>query len=497
MIRLLILSCGTNACYHIVKTLKSTFRNDFYIVGTDINNFWEVRSYHYLDKFIKCPKSTDSNYYQFVLSICKNERISFLLPSLDNDQILFYQDNSDLVELGVKSLGIYSSSLSWYPNKRDTFSRLDELGVPVPRIYESGVITSDAPYFIKPIVGYGSAGAHKFLDSDIGLMNSSYLVQEECFRPEVTLQCFNYYGDIYSVARERIESRDGICTKARVYHDQKLHDIVEHLSQCEKLPTLFNVQFMQNSRGCPVVTDLNLRPAGGMSMTVAAGFNEVVSLGKMMLGLPKEDVLQSVTGQIIETYVVRGFVDIVTKRVRKRIAFDLDGTLLDSRQRHIVVMQTVLDSMGVNVCADDLVSFKCSGANNLDWLLSKGIPNCLADEINRNWISLIEKKNFLIEDFLYDGVMENLKQLSINNDLFLVTARSNRDSLMWQLEKLDILHFFNKTYVVEPGADVASQKGEILKTIHADMYYGDTEVDETAALFARCEFYKVKGGFRN
>ena len=34
---LLLLTCGTNACYHIAKRLKELFGEKFRIVGTDIN----------------------------------------------------------------------------------------------------------------------------------------------------------------------------------------------------------------------------------------------------------------------------------------------------------------------------------------------------------------------------------------------------------------------------------------------------------------------------
>ena len=36
MVKILVLSVGTNACYHFVKTIKEKFNNDFYVVGNKV-----------------------------------------------------------------------------------------------------------------------------------------------------------------------------------------------------------------------------------------------------------------------------------------------------------------------------------------------------------------------------------------------------------------------------------------------------------------------------
>ena len=73
-----------------------------------------------------------------------------------------------------------------------------------------------------------------------------------------------------------------------------------------------------------------------MSLSYAAGWDEVTSLAKVMLG--EERVVESVNNEVPEQYIVRAYTDIVTKKIQDKIGFDFDGTILDSRRRHEVLM---------------------------------------------------------------------------------------------------------------------------------------------------------------
>lgn len=134
MKRVLILTCGTNACYHIVKILKEKFNNDFYLVGTDINKKWLIPTCNYLDDFYQVPFTSDSSYYDCILDICKKEFIEFLIPSFDADQFLFYPENKDLLSLGIKSFGTPLKSLNFYIDKKNTNDYLNSLNIPVSKI---------------------------------------------------------------------------------------------------------------------------------------------------------------------------------------------------------------------------------------------------------------------------------------------------------------------------------------------------------------------------
>lgn len=493
---LLLLTCGTNACYHVASRLKESYGDRIRIIGADINKRWMIPTSPCLDSYYQVPLTSDSGYYKTILDICADEHVNYLLPSFDADQLLFYKGNHDLVKLGVVSLGISQSLLNIYQSKEDTNRFLLNNGFPLPRFYSIDEIEDDKEYFCKPINGVGSVGVRKILGSEIKKTpDSQFIIEEICIEPEVTLECFNYNGKVYSIARERIAAKSGVCTKAHVYHSDSLQAIAQRFADSIELPYIFNLQFMKNTDGQYVITDVNLRTAGGMSLSYAAGWDEVDALGKIILG--EGEVVASVSKPIQEQFVMRAYTDIVTKRVNKRICFDLDGTLLDSRERHRVVMNHVLKEYKCNIDTSDYLQYKAEGNNNLSWLEMKGIDKILAKDINQRWIELIENNVFLNNDTLYPQVRRILESLSRDNFLLLLTARNNQENTEMQIDRLGISQFFDKIVVVPSSKQTSVLKSQILSDSNITEYYGDTESDMEAAKMAKCRFYATTRGFRS
>ncbi len=498
MIRIILLTCGTNANYHVAKTLKEKYGREFYIIGTDINKIWETPVSPYLDDFFQCPLSTDKDYYQFILKICKKENVDYLWPSFDIDQNLFYDGNPDLQVLGIKSLGIGIKAKSFYQNKQVTNSFLIKHGFPVPQIFSSETVKENTTYIVKPINGVGSCGVRQMYGKEIKTEDiNNCLIEEKCFAPEITLECFFFKSRVYTVARQRLSSKSGICTKAIVYNDPKLGDIAQRFSDVACPPHIFNLQFMTNSQGEYVITDLNLRTAGGMSLSYAAGWDVVSSMAAIMRGDDDYEVISHVKPIKHRQYVMRAYTDIVTKFTKSKIAFDLDGTLLDSRARHQIVMDDVLKEFGLNVNTDGLVSYKAEGYNNIAWLNSIGISEDMSRRIQSRWIEKIEDDIYLNKDALYEGVIDCLKRLSYENDLYLVTARNNIKGTKRQLIEHCIFQFFTDVIIVKPNNSTSQEKAKHLKRLQIEKFIGDTELDLMAAQIAGCDFCAVLDGFRS
>ena len=314
MINILILSSGTNASYHFAKTLKEKFPNDFRIVGADINPQHLIPTCFLLDKFFQVPLSKDKEYYPAVLDICKNEKINVILPSFDSDQQLFYTENPDLQKLNVISLGTPKATLPIYEDKEKMTNFLSTHGLPVPKTYNK--FNPDSWYFVKPKHGVASIGAKKMLGQDIIKKSdkSDLIIQEVLNEPETTLECFYYDSRLECVARDRLATKAGVCVKARVYQDEELQKIAKQFVKVLKTPMYFNLQFMRDSTNRPIITDVNLRLAGGMSLTYACGWDEVSAVARVLLGKP--DVFKSFALSSKEQFVIRAYTDIVTKKTR-------------------------------------------------------------------------------------------------------------------------------------------------------------------------------------
>ncbi len=498
MIRLLILTCGTNANYHIAKLLKENYGESFYLIGADINHQWQIPTSPYLDSFHQCPLTSAKEYYRYILEVSKKEHADYILPSFDNDQQLFYDGNPDLDAIGVKSLGINWQIRDIYSSKQNLNAFLNKNSFPIPHLYSFNDIEGDQEYFVKPTNGVGSIGAQIMWGDEITQATASCnIIEEICQAPEVTLECFVYKGTVYSVARQRIAQKNGVCIKAKVYDDRELTKIAQRFADILPLPHIFNLQFMRNTHGEYVITDVNLRTAAGMSMSYAAGWDETCALADLMLHQSDEEITKHVQPIKQEQYIMRAYTDIVTKKVEKRIAFDLDGTLLDSAERHKNVMNQALTIFNICLNTDDLVKYKADGHNNIEWLVKNGIERTTANAIQNNWIELIETDNNLLQDKLYEGAFSALERLSKTNELFLITARNNEKGTMEQLKRHGILQFFSGVKIIKPTANASQAKADYLIEQKIDTIIGDTEIDMKASQIAGCNFKAVTHGFRS
>lgn len=499
MINILFLTCGTNGCFHMIRKIKQEFKNDFRIIGTDINKQWEIPSGLFLDVFYQSPYSQNSDYYNFILDICKNEKVDYLIPSFDIDQKLFYPENQELLSGGTQSLGTSIETLKFYGNKILTSEYLKNIGIPVPNFFSLSEIEDEKRYFVKPFDGCGSINAQVMSGKEIKSLLDfrKYIVQEICSEPEFTQECFFYKNKLYSITRKRIAAKSGVCTKTKIYRNEKLHELANRFALNTSVPFYFNMQFMKNACNDFVCTDLNLRNAGGMGLSCKAGWDVTTALAKILLGKDEKDIVSTVNANIIPQYVMRAYEDIVTKTCNRKIAFDLDGTLLDSRKRHSIVMSFVLKDFGLNINTDDLVLFKAEKRNNLEWLISKGIQEDLAKQIQQKWIENIEQDVFLSDDILYPDSIDILKKLSVNNDLYLITARNNVKKTYEQLKALKINQYFEEIKIVTSDKRSTNAKSDFLIENKIEILVGDTEVDYEAAKLAKIDFYYRFGGFRS
>ena len=184
------------------------------------------------------------------------------------------------------------------------------------------------------------------------------------------------------------------------------------------------------------------------------------------------------------------------KLYKKIIAIDLDGTILDSSERHNVVMRKVLDLYNINLDCGGIVDYKKRGKSNIDFLKEHidSIDPCYT--IQAKWIRHIEDKDFLAYDKLYHRASLFLEKLSKSNYLILVTARNDEYNLLEQVRLLEVENFFEKIFVVSPGKNAAKEKYEALNPFKVDYFIGDTEVDSSAAYLLNTRFIAVNYGFR-
>ncbi|NQY43848.1 MAG: FkbM family methyltransferase [Legionellales bacterium] len=183
--------------------------------------------------------------------------------------------------------------------------------------------------------------------------------------------------------------------------------------------------------------------------------------------------------------------------MKRYIAIDLDGTVLDSRERHKIVLQNCLAKRKLSFPLEDLLVFKSTGKNNIIYLKKYITDDKLINEIQEDWIENIEKKDYLEKDILYSDTRFFLKKASLKFNLILITARSNKENAYWQISDLNIAKYFKFCIVVPTGKDASKLKAKELKKFKIDYLIGDTEVDEFAAKDLGVKFVALNSGFRS
>lgn len=498
MIRILVLSCGANAAYHFITILRDKFPFDFFIIGADINESHLVSTANLLDSFHQVPRNDVPHYYETIINLCKNERVNVILPIFDADQQLFYPQNLDLKNYNIFSLGMPKQTLEIYQNKGAMFRFLQQNRFAIPRIYKN-IKPNQTKYFVKPQNGFGSLGAKILSGAEICALTSrqNLIVQELCKEPEITLECFYYQGKIASIARERIAVKSGVCIKARIFYDSHLEQIALDFAKSLQTPLYFNLQFMHDSKGALVITDINLRFAAGMSLSYTAKWDAVSAIAKVLLGQKQGDIFATLQKPKAESFAIRAYSDIITRSANSVVAFDLDGTLLDSKARHKIVLDEILRELGIKLDTSDLIESKRSGKNNVDFLLARGISLQIAQKIQCIWIERIERDKYLAFDRLYPHTLQMLRHYAKNHLLILITARRRKNATLNQIKGLDLDKFFKKIFVVAQDSNVAQQKARILKQYGANLMIGDSEIDFEASNIANIAFRFAESGFRS
>jgi phosphoglycolate phosphatase-like HAD superfamily hydrolase len=187
------------------------------------------------------------------------------------------------------------------------------------------------------------------------------------------------------------------------------------------------------------------------------------------------------------------------------ILFDLDGTLLDIRQRfHKLHVDCLSELHGKSLSPEHYWQLKQAKTSEADILKVNHNDGLLpAYEARRK--EQIEAVDYLQFDDYWDGMTFNLHNLGEKFDLVIVTLRNDPATLEWQVEHLGLRDFFPTILYPVPG-DQSPVRYETKVTMVRHYYgdrplsgwfIGDTEVDILAGKALGLKTCAVTFGLRN
>ncbi|WP_428950064.1 ATP-grasp domain-containing protein [Streptomyces sp. cg35] len=230
------------------------------------------------------PPGDDPRFAEAVLVLCRRYAVDVLVPTVDAELVALSRAADAFTEAGVRVLVPSVAALETCLDKwrlaqacegavRQPFTRLvgptDDTGV-------GDDFAGGFPAIAKPRTGSGSRGVTT-VEDPAGLarlpQDGSYLLQEMLPGTEYSVDVLTDAAGrvVAAVPRARDKTDSGIVVAGRILHAPELSALAEDTVRTLGLRGILNVQVREDRDGKPALLEVNPRPPGGLSLTVAAG----------------------------------------------------------------------------------------------------------------------------------------------------------------------------------------------------------------------------------
>jgi phosphoglycolate phosphatase len=179
------------------------------------------------------------------------------------------------------------------------------------------------------------------------------------------------------------------------------------------------------------------------------------------------------------------------------VVVDLDGTLLDTRERHYAVYSMIIQGHGGRPLP--LVRLWRARRSGVAWrvILERTLGRAVSDEDSerflRSFVDAIETPSALSKDRLQPGALKALERIRADNcRVVLVTARRNRAQLTRQLSALGLDKQLDEVVATGGG-----EKSAAVPRPGVAAWIGDTEEDLVAGRAVGARVYLVSNGMRS
>ncbi|MBU1083661.1 MAG: ATP-grasp domain-containing protein [Candidatus Omnitrophota bacterium] len=271
------------------------------------------------------PYSSDDDFIPSILEICLKEDIKLIVPTRDEELLLFAENSGKFMEKGIRVMISRPEVIRICRDKYEFFRFLEKKNIPTVKTYLPGEKTlfrdnGKYPLIIKPRRGSGGKGVFKAENEDELRFFSGYVkdpvIQEFAEGKEYTIDLFSDFDAkvLTAVPRERIEVFSGESYKSRTVMDK---DMIEKAGiLAEELGTVghITIQCIKNDKGIKFI-EINPRFGGGAALGFKAGADTPALLVKLISGQPvKRDPVEFIPDVVMLRYTDDIFLDGKTMR---------------------------------------------------------------------------------------------------------------------------------------------------------------------------------------
>lgn len=329
---ILVTACGAQFMPGLVACLKENGERQIRIVGTDIEE--DPTILQMVDVFYKVPRAIDSDYVNYLLDICRKEKVDVVLPFMSTDLLPLIDKKHEFEKEGIKVSVSDRRSVELTINKLKFYYFLKEHGLLVPRfapVHKASELQSACEMCGYPSNGVcvkatelsGSRGI-RIIRPDISRFdilfnekpNSFYTSMEELLstleeREEMPEMMVMEYlpglegsvdllaekGNIlYMAYRETNVNLASIPQSATLMDNKEAYEVAEKVISLLELDGNADLDFKNDAYGHPVLMEINPRIAATMKIFMVGGLNLPYLRVKHLLGeeLPRIQITNGI-----------------------------------------------------------------------------------------------------------------------------------------------------------------------------------------------------------
>lgn len=278
---ILLTGAGGAAAPALIKRLKN---NGYRVIATDIDKY--AAGLYLADLGILTVPGDSPDFVKVMSEICEREKVDVLITSVDEELIPVFKLEQKQVIVLLPNEKFVSTCLDKYKLMKTLSSH--NILVPKTRLASNGFGDISFPLIIKPRKGRGSRGLgvlnnkqelHSFI------MNSTYkseelIIQEYINGLEYTVSVVLWRdGEIQAVVPKEIICKKGITKLAVTRRSKRIEQLCYEIQGKLQADGPFNLQLIiDKSTGIPYPIEINPRFSTTITLTIAAGIDELIGL---------------------------------------------------------------------------------------------------------------------------------------------------------------------------------------------------------------------------
>ena len=295
------------------------------VIVTDVNPL--SPAVHAANRAYRVPFASDPGYLDAVLEIALGEQVSLIVPTIDDELVLFGHAVARFREHGIQVAVSPAQTSELCEDKYATCRYLVDRGIPAATSWLPGDLPADTPFplFIKPRRGRGSVAAYpvrnqRELDFFVDYVPDP-VVQTFLEGPEFTIDMLcDFSGQPLSIVpRLRDVIRAGVSDRGRTVNDPALIQVARTCASVLQFAGAVNIQ-CRLVNGQPVIFEINPRFSGGVPLTIQAG----ADLPRMLVDLVAGTRVPQSIGRVRDNLWMASY----------ETSVFVDGTRLDLPEYH-------------------------------------------------------------------------------------------------------------------------------------------------------------------